>query len=519
MSGLIAPMLQEDIMVSLARSFERHIENMQKDQQNREEQRRALRHEDHVGSIESTASRMRPSGETTSRLTGRSNYEGARISQFPSLMSFPDEILLLIMEHMKPATLYLTRQCSRRFMRLFGAAALSRYHKAQEWANEAPWTMFSISALDQFARIELSRVLQPLLSCAGCVEARRSATWESRLSHLRYSIYCVICRVEHPRFLFPRSMIYRQRFSGRELGKVCVGRMGMVTLCEHSGEDTQLTWPADRDLAQVGSVTRDCGHMFHWSAVENAGTLQAATMMPQLALSRAVGTGKRHIAYGWDVSIVEKDMLQGNDLRSIHAFVKVRLRDVLGAYKICSHFKHNNYDAVAQYARTGICDCFLQSHASADQPGESPLARCSCARQQYLQCAECGSSCTWKLWPGGIKLSYRYVWELWKPESCAWLNLLDPSSYEDEVFTEETRHVLWCDTLGCAGTKRRRWETMVKQNMMDQGDLWHHACTDRCIAMTREKESNFRFLDMDLPYGLCQRLPGEYHFGAQTWII
>jgi hypothetical protein len=76
----------------------------------------------------------------------------------------------------------------------------------------------------------------------------------------------------------------------------------------------------------------------------------------------------------------------------------------------------------------------------------------------------------WRLDFGRVYLAHRYMWDIRSPTSPFWLNFLDEDSYVNQLFTEDTRHVLWCGDAKCAVRHRRQWFSMVKANLTANKD-------------------------------------------------
>jgi hypothetical protein len=147
------------------------------------------------------------------------------------------------------------------------------------------------------------------------------------------------------------------------------------------------------------------------------------------------------------------------------------------------------------FITSGICECFTQPGHRLHPFSKDQQPDCFCDRQRYLTCKDCGAACAWFLDAGRLGLSYRYIWDIDEPTSASWLAFLDQDSYRDRLFKEDTRNVLWCDSPQCVVANGRRWEAMIKQNMVEQSS----SSADLQRAQRRAREVGYRMPREDLP--------------------
>jgi hypothetical protein len=108
------------------------------------------------------------------------------------------------------------------------------------------------------------------------------------------------------------------------------------------------------------------------------------------------------------------------------------------------------------FAFAAICKCFCN-------PSSDKAALCDCVRKQCLECKDCGAVYSFYLQPGRISLAYHFKWEVVQPTSPAWISLLEGGPEGLGMFDEENRHLLWCDSPGCATVMGPRWEERLKE--------------------------------------------------------
>ena len=167
------------------------------------------------------------------------------------------------------------------------------------------------------------------------------------------------------------------------------------------------------------------------------------------------------IIYGWDAPVVELPelpvisptvpIISEPDARAVREIAAKMLPKALEGRAYCSHLSTDS--ELRGLARATLCQHFL-SQEHVEKVG-TPSCRV-CDQRNMLNCRLCGATFFWKKSGKLISLCYRYVWKMEKPTSRGWLGLLDEKAYREMVYSENTRHVLWCEVEGCWTGKARR---------------------------------------------------------------
>lgn len=161
------------------------------------------------------------------------------------------------------------------------------------------------------------------------------------------------------------------------------------------------------------------------------------------------------IGYAWDLPLLRIDPSDRPTLSMLRQALSNVVVSALRHQRLCPHISADK--EIREFVQSGTCNCFTHRGISpASRPG------CECERQDTLECHVCGATYKWLFNGEYMVLSYRYAWRIHRPTSPGWLCLLD-QEFRDRVFTEDTRHVLWCDTPRCRTNTGRRWESLVKE--------------------------------------------------------
>lgn len=413
---------------------------------------------------------------TTSALSTPADGGSDAVSR-TSLDQIPDELLMQVMELLEPADLYLLRQVSSGFARLFGDRTFARHHESNRTRCGLP--SFAIESVSENQRQAVASCIQKDLYCRACLEARCSPNWTRRLSTLRDLLHCDGCDRKHPKFLFyPEDIAAHEQGSGQLL---CVGRLGRVSLCSHRTPRTTATW---RTYVSI-KYSRDrsvCTHPSHQpgSSVYKKFTYSA---FPRMELS------VRGLFYWWDLPLLDMDKESMPSLDAVHDALHALLDSALNSHKVCKHMLQNGN--LRSFIRPGICKCFVRAGHCVRPFSKNERPDCFCSRERYLTCVDCGSACAWYLDKGQLGLSYRYIWKIDQPTSAAWLAFLDQDSYADKLFKENTRNIFWCDTPRCVVANGRRWEAMIKQNTIREKAANSSLYQDE--AQKRAEATGYRF--------------------------
>lgn len=297
------------------------------------------------------------------------------------------------------------------------------------------------------------------MHCKSCIQTRNGPDWRSRLAHLQEELYCDGCRTQHPRFLFfPENIESHLKGCGL---LSCVGRMGQVTLCSHNTPATTTTWGSIEVMKRTSDWTcwSVCTHSSHHS-------LRSQTKIKELpAYPRMMGSSMDgcSLTYGWDLPLLDVSQQSVPTLEMIQKALVSLVERGFDNHRVCKHISRGGY--LRSFVASSVCQCFSTPCKHLNPFSTFPGQDCLCERQTYLNCKDCGAIYAWFLRDGHVALMHRYVWDIYGPTTAAWLSLLNEDSYRGKLFTENTRHVLCCDTPRCAVGNGRRWEGMAKMNM------------------------------------------------------
>ncbi|KAH7014849.1 hypothetical protein EDB80DRAFT_678816 [Ilyonectria destructans] len=176
------------------------------------------------------------------------------------LVRLPDALIVTIMERLDLHDILRLRHVSRDFMRLFSQSkAFWKYHLTDAHNHEKRTFLARIWAtpVDRFPEQHLrSYIFAPV--CDSCINFRKHKGYGSDRELLQAVpfIYCAGCKMEHRAFYFSAQ----QRHESNDDERLCRGREGCITLCEH----VSITWDSAQRLADAPSgqnmVQCDNGH-------------------------------------------------------------------------------------------------------------------------------------------------------------------------------------------------------------------------------------------------------------------
>ncbi|KHN98704.1 F-box domain, cyclin-like protein [Metarhizium album ARSEF 1941] len=369
-----------------------------------------------------------------------------------SLMTLPDELLLQIMHCLPAPSLYCLRQTSARFMGLFDAQNFKEYHESQSSGKHKGFKTIMLRAAEKNL---IANSLHRHMYCAACLAAEERGILAERLEALRTLRNCVGCNRLHATALFfPNDENVLDRAS-----QTCIGRLGHITLCDHASCNP-TSWQDLHSSFRYGRADylSVCTHRSHRTKREEEDEefLCTPCAFPRLyAKTSGDHDTVFELGYGWDLPLLQMDHSSGRvSLAAIRETLCSLVLNAFHNHRLCPHISAG--EEIRNFVHNGICKCFSHDylrHSSA-----------KCRRQATLDCRVCGAVYMWRLEKGLLSLSLRYLWRFQQPTSFAWLNLLD-KRFRERLFTDNNRHVLWCDNPDCRTNKRCRWEALVKENV------------------------------------------------------
>lgn len=326
-------------------------------------------------------------------------------------------MIVKIMTHLPPSSLYLFRQSLTIFLRIFDDRAFHLYHGKLHIKTQR--TEFRLDSIPSDEREDIPPLLHSSLYCSQCLDSRHSEEHASKMTRLDQMIFCHGCRENHARILFSPKSIERYNNGAEE--HICIGRLGRVTLCSHAFHQP-VTWKTEQRHANPPRGFLRAPSL-SWSGNWTWQTVDDYDYMSRNVWKLVVCTDRSHRASGkWEnnfgISSFPRLLLRG---QSQHCLIDVRwdvplldinpgrrptaqaIRETLSSlvggafsnHKPCKHISASRH--IRDFVHSGICECFALpsnpvylSHDSPD-PYYNKDRACSCPRQRYLECRDCGA--------------------------------------------------------------------------------------------------------------------------------
>lgn len=389
------------------------------------------------------------------------------------------------MECLPADTLYCVRQSCQLFMNTFDRKPFEDFHVKTDHLQRigstrarVPHTrhkLFETQVLSSSELNDIANALNHHKYCSSCLQTESSGVLATKMRDLSERLYCQGCEETHPAALFlPEDVA---RFKNGTGSLVCIGRLGKVTLCDHTTSDA-VFWKDVEQYRERASLGFQGGYVLlhcdftcpDWSHMpmgcEQWSNSSVAFAMPRMTIRyRNTVPATVYVGYGWDLPLLHMEKESMPTLSSIKKSLQRLAPAALQnhGHHLCPHMSAEK--DIREFVRTGICECFTKYEMVAQFDA---ITDCECQRQEYIECRICGAMCMWRHWKGVIALSYRYSWDVRKPTSIGWLGLLN-KHYRDRILDEDRRHVFWCDEPECRTNTRPRWEAVIK----DASD-WRH---------------------------------------------
>ncbi|KAJ3528484.1 hypothetical protein NM208_g10178 [Fusarium decemcellulare] len=405
---------------------------------------------------------------------------GSRLLQLPrgrrlrplrsKLLQLPKELLLEIMDNLPHSSIYLLRQTGREFFRLSTHKTLADFNaEFSRVQNES----FCASRREYEQRLIIRDILARASHCNDCNRLRETGALKQKMIELYEPKFCSGCRQHHAALFFAPG----QRRTKSEGGAPCLGRIGRFALCSHkslAGHDLETIRNAG---LKEEIICRDQSHLPQHILARG----------PEVHIEGASPKMKVNVYYSKTLflNITKKSFLLslGQDTHTTSQDIRQRLSERLQSRPDCQQFcKHVSFqrEQLLDSLASDACTCFS---ASGLQPS-TLTARYGCENHNF-NCLECGATYFWTLendhgpsWKGSfIVLNMKGHWVLPSPLCPAWLFNLDyetGNKGNNPVFNQDTKHVLWCGSPGCATGSERRWLRMAKVALfetLDECDL------------------------------------------------
>jgi hypothetical protein len=358
-------------------------------------------------------------------------------------------------------------------MIMFGQHDFRQYHGDTDTSTHL--YKFNVDLLDILQKHAVARCLRYREICNACRRVEAKGILELRLQRLSKARYCHGCEETYLQALFfPEDLMKDARYLST---LYCIGRSVNMSVCYHDsapvvawGQTPEPQSDRQREHGQGTPSPRlwdachcpDQDHQLKGKqprSQENFRSLSPRLVREYQVNERGRATHIQYIRYSWDVPLVtvcnKSRRLWKPSLAAISKALQMQLSAGLANHKLCRHVSAADGAQLWDFARAGICKCF--------QTGGHAASDCACRSQKRLECRICGATYAWRFLPSRIYLSYRFCCNVEKPTSLGWLGLLDASDL-GRLFTNDTKHVLWCDEPACATEKLYLWEGMIKEN-------------------------------------------------------
>ncbi|KAF4449332.1 F-box domain cyclin [Fusarium albosuccineum] len=386
------------------------------------------------------------------------------------LVQLPKELLLEIMHNLPHSSLYLLRQTCREFFRLSKHKSLADFNaEFSRVQNES----FCTSRREYEQRLIIRDTLARASHCNDCNRLRETGALKQKMIELYQPKFCSGCRQHHAALFFAPN----QRRTKSEGGAPCLGRIGHFVLCSHKSL-------AGHDLETIRNAR-----------LEEKIICTDRSHLPQHVLARGLNVEtddnfpemevKAYYILFLDVTkksfVLSLDHGSHTTIQDIRQRLSERLQSRPDCRQFCKHVSLQS-EQLLDTLTSDACTCFP---ASGLRPSTS-TARHGCKNHKF-NCLECGATYFWTLEQGHgpsrkssfVVLNMKCRWILPSPLCPAWLFNLDyetGSKGKNPVFNKDTKHVLWCDSPGCATGSERRWLRMAKialSETLDKSALRH----------------------------------------------
>jgi hypothetical protein len=365
-----------------------------------------------------------------------------------SILSFPDEILILIMHQLPCGALYILRQTCRTFHSLasdfiFNPVLLESMtfmqtrHESHRLSSKAHDQLAAIRRV--FTRQSLCKDCLPLFNDYPKFIKKITKLWEPKL--------CRRCAKDHPRFFF----------AGRR-DRSCMGQKGYFALCEHVRLEADYgkhnrsyfrymrPWIIDSNDRRLGHLypRLDCPKGCHASL---AGSGPWLYQLPQFHGANTI-------------PMLEIELQQHIN----KAILRMALREKLERLDyLCVHAS-DQFNSIVGKVTDTECGCFIPGHKPDQYSLAQLLSNATTCSHHVYNCRLCGAIYTWKRVENHILLEVRiYCDTACSPLSTSWLTNLRYRHKRDSILNRKaTKGILWCDDPNCATGSGHRWRNMVQ---------------------------------------------------------
>ncbi|KAK1991850.1 hypothetical protein LX36DRAFT_325677 [Colletotrichum falcatum] len=361
------------------------------------------------------------------------------------ILGLPDELLLQIMKLVETSDLYMLRQVSFTFWRIYQGKDFSNFHRTDIFCR--PY--YYCSGGNGFENNETTvlRAKQHAF-CAPCLQKMQSPDYKSSKASFSESMYCSQCKTNHKRIHFSAQ----QRYLPEDV-RQCLGSYGFFRLCSHlvvsvrsiakKAEEAYANNHSHEEI-QLGSCSQ-CEHLAQLE--ENSGYKEWHVLPPKISLSESPEDENQVrfcIFFDWTLpfcKVGEGDSFTAGFLREKLEEFRNRYGDVF-----CPHFGLGQRQVLEAFGSES-CHC-LGAVRTDSRTGSLVHLRGPHHKtcDHHFSCEVCETFYLWSRDGGEVWFSKRATCEFDSKQDC--ITLLDPESYAASS-DHETKHLFWCDDSEC----------------------------------------------------------------------
>lgn len=393
------------------------------------------------------------------------------------VLQLPDELLLEIMHATAIDDLYMLRQVSFTFWRLYQGREFDRFCRQYQQP----------SAGSEGFRRDKKTVTRARRNafCEPCFQVLESGKHRNLLKTLRMQLLCSFCRRAHSKWQFPPA---KRSSSGS--ARQCILSDGFICLCRHR-------------LVSLKSIRNLCFHNDGMTRLEDSDSYtiewcddchsegfhsgwdgrRSELVPPSLHLSTGVGwklQNRVRLSLKWTVPLLEISQ----DARVTMMDVQRSLEEVESKYGIttCPHLSFTD-GQLLRMLDPRVCVCFgkdnrlgnQKDHGSKNTVSAQILTSCrrdaigrlmpyggqfeSRSWNHHMLCNFCDTSYLLKRYGGHVFLHRNTDVDVYagKTHRCSEeVAAIEPSSHT-QGYDEETKHLTWCYEKGCRNGKH--WDS------------------------------------------------------------
>ncbi|RTE83213.1 hypothetical protein BHE90_002191 [Fusarium euwallaceae] len=372
------------------------------------------------------------------------------------LFELPEELLLEILEHLPHSSLYLLRQTCTTFRRLIMDAAF------RDFNLDFSRPLDESSCITQ-AGHEQRRMIRDVLArrthCKHCNQSRENGRFKEKMMELYEPMFCRGCDMHHAALFFAPG----ERRSKSLGGGLCLGRNGLFRVCSHYSVDGETLRYSSLHLH---GPKRYCSHPSHWHRARSGNYVEDRFPQPPTFIGRASERSSRAFCVSVKTTVL---LLEIDPCKIDLELVRYSLKKVARSHdgeQLCQHISLLSETVLGSLV-SDACTCLSDQDTRCDEHC-FVCRHCGAIYDLEYQRRETGSKKV------HVYLSMGVDWQNMDLLTPLWLFNLDfdgpymlpkrrkKKKTRHPVFDKEMKHVLWCDSPGCATGLELRWMRMVK---------------------------------------------------------